>query len=236
MDNHFKMCPSFWSFADQRGGRVEGGRKGGKDLGKVKASNFCSNLALTLHSMMRRRWQYFHHFVADFSFYPNISFSLDSHSWSVSEQWGGEGWGWWVIGMPSDWGLEGRGGQRDGGAQEGEGQGPPEGPELRLPCGSAWAAGKGRGREGRGSCRWINWRRKRFSGDFETQGADKLNKNYINDFWNAGGRAEQFSISRREGSCSEAWCCSRIPGSISMVMVMVMVMVIIPLSSWWCKI
>ena len=58
--------------------------------------------------------------------------------------------------MPSDWGLEGRGGQRDGGAQEGEGQGPPEGPELRLPCGSAWAAGKGRGREGRGSCRWIN--------------------------------------------------------------------------------
>ena len=60
--------------------------------------------------------------------------------------------------MPSDWGLVRLGGQRDGGrAQEGEGQGPPEeGPELRLPCGSAWAGGKGRWREGRGSCRWIN--------------------------------------------------------------------------------
>ena len=75
--------------------------------------------------------------------------------------------------MPSDWGLE-LGGQRGGRAQEGEGQGPPEGPELRLPCGSAWAGGKGRGREGRGSCRWLNW--KIIIGMFLNSGADKLKK------------------------------------------------------------
>ena len=58
--------------------------------------------------------------------------------------------------MPSDWGLVRLGGQRDGRALQGEAQGPPEGPELRLPCGSAWAGGKGRGREGSGSCRCKN--------------------------------------------------------------------------------
>ena len=55
--------------------------------------------------------------------------------------------------MPSDWGLV-LGGQRDGRALQGEGQGPPEGPKLRQrPCSSAWKGGKGRRREGRGSCR-----------------------------------------------------------------------------------
>ena len=63
MEIIWKLVPVFGAHRPAWG--EEGG---GKDLGKVKASNFCSNLALTLHSMMRRRWQYFHHFSLQTTF------------------------------------------------------------------------------------------------------------------------------------------------------------------------
>ena len=101
--------------------------------------------------------------------------------------------------MPSDWGLVLGGLWDQGLALQGQAQGPPEGPELRLPSGSVWAAGTGRGREGRGSCRCSIIKIICYAADDD----DVYGEDDVDDD-DPGGRAEQFSISRREGSCSEA--------------------------------
>ena len=111
----------------------------------------------------RWQWQYFLHFWSR----PSCSFLSMVHNTGkmiqrlslydlvfFSEWWGGEGWGWLLIGMPSDWGLVLGGGQRDGQVLEGQGQGPLEGLATR-PCGSERAAGEGRGWEGSLSSRWY---------------------------------------------------------------------------------
>ena len=190
-ENHLKICPSFWS--SQEGG--------GKGLGKVKASNFCSNLALTLHSMMRRRWQYFPHFSLQTTIQ---AFHLRIYFRAVRRR---------GVGLEGDWeclvtGVWCSGARGTGGPFAEKAKGP-----LRAQnWGSGPAALLGRAARAGGG---------RAGGPPGAQNSNRsdLDDDYLFIIWwfVTGGRAEQLSISRWEGSCSEAWCCSRIPGSIIVI-------------------